>query len=429
MRSRSIREGTVGLLLMLGLALFAGLILWLRGVTLGQRSYKLILEFANIAGMQVGTPVRYRGVPVGKITQTRPGPNGVEVEVEISPTDLIIPRDVIVEANQSGLLGSTSIDILPKTELQGTVNAKPLDRDCDRTLIICNQARLQGKIGVSVDELIRASIRFADVYSQPEFFNNVNTLAKNSAAAAAEVTALTREFREVTRVARLQLGSFSTTADSFRVTAGKLGLTADQVNSLIATNRGSLVDTLGNINLITRDLRTTVYKLGPVVDRVQQGELLRNLETLSVNAAQASANFRDISNSLNNPTNLVVLQQTLDSARSTFQNAQKITADLEELTSDPVLRENLRNLINGLNRLVSTTQDLQQQAQLAQALPPLAAAVEEKPSTLQKPSAAPESPQASKDQTKSAKDAPETKTKTIDLLKEKPHKAWEIKFR
>lgn len=414
MRSRTIREGTVGLLILLGLALFAGLILWLRGVTLGQRSYKLILEFANIAGMQVGTPVRYRGVPVGKITQTRPGPNGVEVEVEVSPTDLIIPRDVIVEANQSGLLGSTSIDILPKGELQGTVNAKPLDRDCDRTLIICDQARLSGKIGVSVDELIRASIRFADVYSQPEFFNNVNTLAKNSAAAAAEVTALTKEFREVARVAKLQIGNFSTTTQAFNTTANKLGLTADQVNSLITTNRTTVVDTLGNINLITRDLRTTVYKLGPVVDRVQQGQLLRNLETLSINAAQAAANFRDISNSLNSPTNLVVLQQTLDSARATFQNAQKITADLDELTGDPVLRKNLRDLINGLSGLVSSTERLQQQAQLAQILPPLAATVEKNtPDPV----------------TATATSEPEKSVKVKDLLKENAHKAQDIKHR
>jgi len=378
MRSRSIREGSVGLLIILGLSLFAGLILWLRGVSLGRRSYKVFVDFANVAGMEQGTPVRYRGVTVGKITRTRPGPNGVEVEIEISPPDLVIPRNVRVEANQSGLLGSTSIDIFPTEQLTAEIEAKPLDRDCDPSLIVCNKARLQGKIGVSVDELIRASIKFADVYSQPEFFNNLNTLAKNSATAAAEVTQLTKEFRDLTRITRVQIASLSRTAQSvegtaqaFTVTAGKLGLTADQVNGLIDTNRTSLVSTLNNVNLITRDLRSTVYKLGPVVDRVDQGELLKNLEILSANAAQASANLRDVSNALNSPTNLVVLQQTLDSARATFQNAQKITSDLEELTGDPTLLDNLRKLINGLSGLVSSTDQLQQQTQVAQVLTPM----------------------------------------------------------
>ncbi len=379
MRSRSIREGTVGLLILLGLAMFAGAILWLRGASLGRRSYKVTLDFKNIAGMQEGTVVRYRGVTVGKIVRTRPGPNGVEVEVEISPPDLIIPKkNLTVEANQSGLLGSTAIDILPRSNLTTPVSANPLDKDCDRELIVCHQSRLEGQIGVSVDELIRASIKFADVYSDREFFKNLNTLTRNSAQAAAEVTALTKEFQDLTRVAKVQIASlsataqeFSTTAQSLTTTSEKLGLTADQVSGLIATNRASLVDTLENVNLITRDLRSTVYKLGPVVDRVQQGELLRNLETLSANAAQASANLRDVSNALNDQTNLAVLQQTLDSARATFQNAQKITADLEELTGDPALRDNLRKLINGLSGLVSSTQKLQQQSQVAQTLLPL----------------------------------------------------------
>jgi len=64
---------------------------------------------------------------------------------------------------------------------------------------------------------------------------------------------------------------------------------------------------------------------------------------VSANAAQASANLRDISNALTGPTNLLVLQQTLDSARVTFQNAQKITSDLDELTGDPAFRENIRD--------------------------------------------------------------------------------------
>lgn len=115
----------------------------------------------------------------------------------------------------------------------------------------------------------------------------------------------------------------------------------------------------------------------PTLNRVNQGELIQNLETLSANAAQASANLRDVSNALNNPTNLLVLQQTLDSARVTFQNTQKITSDLDELTGDPALRDNLRQLINGLSGLVSSTQQLEQQVQVAQTLDSLKAAVRE----------------------------------------------------
>jgi phospholipid/cholesterol/gamma-HCH transport system substrate-binding protein len=101
---------------------------------------------------------------------------------------------------------------------------------------------------------------------------------------------------------------------------------------------------------------------------LQGSKLISNLETLSANAAQTSANLRDVSVTLNNPTTITMLQQTLDSARATFENTQKITSDLDELTGDPKLRENLKRLINGLSGLVSSTQQLQQQAEISQIL-------------------------------------------------------------
>lgn len=401
MRTRTVREGSVGLLILLGLALFVGLILWLRGLSVGKRSYNAVVEFVRVNGMQEGAVVRYRGVTVGNISDIRPGPNGVEVGIQISPADLLIPRDVVVEANQSGLISEVGIDITPQEDLPTkAVIAKPLDENCDRSLIICDGSRLQGRIGISTDELIRYSTRFASVYSDPTLYANTNAAVKNASVAAAGVVQLTRELSTLTKATQQQLGNFSAAANSvqraanqlstsanktvtqFGATAEQISLTANQVNrlvtnldSLLTTNRSSLVTALNNINQASEQLLVTVNGLTPTVNRVTQGELIQNLETLSANAAQASANFRDISNTLNTPTNLLVLQQTLDSARVTFQNAQKITSDLDELTGDPAFRQNLRELVNGLSGLVSSTQQLQQQVQVAQTLDSLTDAV------------------------------------------------------
>lgn len=390
MRSRTVREGSVGLLILVGLGLFAGLILWLRGVTLGSRSYDATIEFPRVNGMQEGGVVRYRGVTVGNISDIRPGANGVEVDVEISPADLIIPRDVVVEANQSGLISDVGIDITPQNQLPAGVDvAKPLDNNCDRSIVICDGSRLQGRIGISTDELIRFSTRFASVYSDPALYANINAAAKNASDAAAGVAQLTRDVSSLTKATEKQLGNFSTVANSVQQTATQLGTTAEQIrlttgqvsnlvaslDSLVTTNRSSLVTALNNITETSEQLRTTVNSLTPTINRVTQGELIQNLETLTANAAQASANLRDASNALNNPTNLMVLQQTLDSARVTFENAQKITSDLDELTGDPAFRENVRELVNGLSGLVSSTQQLQQQVQVAQTLDSVTATV------------------------------------------------------
>ncbi|MFN7526638.1 MAG: MCE family protein, partial [Dolichospermum sp.] len=115
----------------------------------------------------------------------------------------------------------------------------------------------------------------------------------------------------------------------------------------------------------SNQLRQTVMSLSPTINRLTQGELLKNLETLSANAAEASANLKDASKTLNDPKNIVLLQQTLDAARVTFENTQKITSDLDELTGDPKFRQNLLQLVNGLSKLVSSSKDVQEQTKVA----------------------------------------------------------------
>lgn len=372
MRSRTVREGSVGLLILAGLAIFVGVALWLRGLNPANRSFKIFIEFANSAGLQNGASVRFRGVNVGKISNIKPLPNKVEVEAQIAPADTIIPRDVVAQANQSGLISQTAIELVPRSQLVGTIATKPLDGNCDTSQILCNNARLTGETGASIDELIRASVRFADAYTDPAFFKNVNSVVKNTSEAAAEITRLSKEFNLLTQDARVQLKTFSASANAISRTADKIGITADQVNGLISANQSTLVNTLNNLSQTSIQLRGTIGNFGTTLNRVDRGEFLQNLETLTANAARASANLKAASDSLSSPANLLLLQQTLDSARSTFQNAQKITADLDELTGDPAFRSNLKNLVNGLSGLVSSTQQLQQQTQTAQILAPIA---------------------------------------------------------
>ncbi|PSM45930.1 MCE family protein [Chroococcidiopsis sp. CCALA 051] len=393
MRSRAVREGSVGLLLLLGMGIFIAIFLWIRGLTVGERSYSFTVEFPRVNGLLEGAAVRYRGVTVGRIASIRPRVNGVEVTVEVSPANVVIARDAIIEANQSGFLGEVSVDITPQREVPTEqVTARALDPKCDRALIVCNGSRLTGEIGVSTDELIRFTTRFASVYSNPELYENINAAIENTSIVAADVSRLTRELTTLTKSTRQQLDNLAVTADritattnktasQFGATANQVRLTAEQANDLIANlnrlvteNRTSLVATLDNLTQTSKQLRSSVETLTPTVNRVTQGQLIENLETLTANAAEASTNLRDASKALNSPSNVLALQQTLDSARVTFQNAQKITSDLDELTGDPSFRDSIRELIEGLSGLVSSTQQVEQQVQVAKTLDSVATA-------------------------------------------------------
>ena len=105
MRSRNIREGSVGLLIVAGIALFGGITLWLRGIKFGKKTYEIIAEFSDVNGIQVGDSVRYRGLKVGRISGIKPGTNGVDIIMEVNSNDLLIPKAATIQASSSGLIG------------------------------------------------------------------------------------------------------------------------------------------------------------------------------------------------------------------------------------------------------------------------------------------------------------------------------------
>jgi phospholipid/cholesterol/gamma-HCH transport system substrate-binding protein len=448
-----IREGSLGLLILLGLGLFGSFVLWLRGFSFGKQNYTVVISFRDIAKMQVGAPVRYRGVQVGVVSEINARSNHVDVAVQITPATLRIPRQVRIEANQAGFIGETSIDIFPFQDISiAARNTNPLDKNCKSELIICDRDRLQGEIGVTFDELLRSSLGLSKLFSNPQFFGNLSQLIQNTTVVTAEVTALSRDLQQLTQLTEKELGRVSTTAvqsantisqavtqisgtvnelgttakqvtasinqfgstanqigntiDQFGTTANQIGNTVGQlqttanelnslvrnVNGLVVANRSTLVQTLANLSQTSEDLRVAVNRLDPAIAQVETGlnqaqipQLLTNLQQVSANAvqvstdaAEATANLRDLSN----PTNLILLQQTLDSARATFENAEKITSDLDRLTGDPTFFNDLRQLIDSLNNLLSVTEQLEQQAAIAQNLDPIVKIVNDRAASL-----------------------------------------------
>ena len=389
LRSRTIREGSVGLLALLGIVLFGSVVIWLRGINFRDRSYEIIGEFPNVKGIQVGDSVRYRGLKVGKIKEIQPGSNGVDVTMEIFSDDLLIPKQATLQAISSGLIGETLIDIIPQTELASQPSdMNPLSEKCDPSTIICDRDRLEGQPGITLDDLLPLTYQMTSLFSDPRFYDNLNAALQNASVAAGEVTELSQEVSQVLGSAQQELKTFSSAAESITnlandssaqitATAEKYQVTADQlnqlttnVNKLLEQNQDNLVATLDSIKNTSDRLYSLTVQLDNTVASTDTKKLVENLETLTANAADASANLKDISTTFNTPNNLVMLQQTLDSARATFANTQKITADLEELTGDPVFRERVRDLVEGLSSLVSSTEQLEQQIQTTQILKP-----------------------------------------------------------
>ena len=390
--SPSMRQSIIGLMLLVSLGVLGIFILWVRNFSFGSRNYRATIIFPNAGGMTPGTRVSYRGVKIGQVTNVEPKAEGVAIEVEIS-SDLLIPSNSRIEATQAGLVGETSIDITPLQSLPQENIAKPLDPDCEPALIICNGSILQGENLLDVNALIRSMLRISNILGDPETTTVIRSIAQNASNSLAEISQLLTEIRTSGGLENLNstLTSLSLAADEItsllaevrqkgsvdilNSTLASVGALAEEIRIFLAANQTNLAATLESIAKTSDELRLTAKSLNPIIQKVEQGKLLDNLETLSANAAQLSANLRNFSAKLEDPQTLLLIEQTLDSARSAFENIQKITSDVDELTGNPQLRRDLEKLIRGLSNLTSSTQLMQQQVEYDRAFKRIASEI------------------------------------------------------
>ncbi|MEL6495916.1 MAG: MlaD family protein [Cyanobacteria bacterium J06623_7] len=373
MRARTLREGSVGLLIIFGVLLFGGIVLWIRGFSVGKDSYKIVADFPDVNGIQEGDAVHYRGLQVGRVNDIQPGTNGVDVVIEIDSDDLLIPREATLMARSSGLIGDTFIDIIPKSSLPlEAANLSPIGDRCDSSQIICDNSRLEGEKGITLDDLLPYTYRFSRAYGEPEFVAKVSSTVENAGVAASEVADLTQNTTALVKELQQEVASTSAelvaTAKAFQTTAEQVNQLTSNVEQLIAQNESNLTTTLEGISTTSDRLQTLVAKIDRTVDAADTEQLANNLNELTANAVVASDNLKNITASFGSEAGVVSLQQTLDSARVTFDNAQKITSDLEAFTGDPAFLRNVKDLINGLGNLVSTTEQLEQQIKTTRAI-------------------------------------------------------------
>ncbi|KAJ8755373.1 hypothetical protein K2173_019171 [Erythroxylum novogranatense] len=290
---RSIWEGGVGLFLTSGAVLVALSLAWVRGFQLRSRfrKYLAVFEFDQASGICTGTPVRIRGVTVGNVIRVNPSLRNIEATVEVEDDKIIIPRNSLVEVNQSGLLMETLIDITPRDPIP-TPSVGPLDADCIKEgLIVCDRQKIKGYQGVSLDELVGI------------------------------VTRLGREMEGIG------------IAKSYSL--------AERVAAVIEDAKPLLT----KIEAMTEDIQ-------PLLTDVRDSGLLKEVESLTRSLTQASEDLRKAHTSIMTPENTELIQKSIYSLIFTLKNIENISSDILGFTGDEATRRNLKALIKSLSRLL-----------------------------------------------------------------------------
>lgn len=290
---KSVWEGGVGLFLVSGAFLLAFSLAWLRGFQLRSKfnKYLAVFEFDQASGICTGTPVRIRGVNVGNVVRVNPSLRNIEAIIEIEDDKVIIPRNSLVEVNQSGLLMETLIDITPRDPIPAP-SVGPLHAGCVKEgLIVCDRQKIKGKQGVSLDALVGI---------------------------------FTRIGREVEAIG---------VANTYSL--------AERIAAVIEDARPLLT----KIQSLAEDVE-------PLLAEVHDSGLLKEVEKLTKSLTRASEDLRKVQSSILTPENTELIQKSIYTLIFTLKNIENISSDISGFTGDEVTRKNLKLLIKSLSRLL-----------------------------------------------------------------------------
>ncbi|HTO72190.1 MAG TPA: MlaD family protein, partial [Gemmatimonadales bacterium] len=118
------KETTVGALVILGLALFVGGTMWLKGTSLKPSKRTVVVQFSDAAGLKPNNEVTVSGFSVGRVASVVfEGPGRIRVTANLT-ADLALHTDASAKVESGVFSNETKLVLNP-----GTPTAPPLPHD------------------------------------------------------------------------------------------------------------------------------------------------------------------------------------------------------------------------------------------------------------------------------------------------------------
>jgi phospholipid/cholesterol/gamma-HCH transport system substrate-binding protein len=293
---RSVREALVGFSLLAAAGSAFTFWLWLKGVSLNQKTWSMRVSFTDAAGLAERSPVVYRGVLVGNVRTIHVGDEAVLADLDIHDPNLRLPRPVLAQVGAASLLGGDAqVSLMTAGRPLAANTPSPRDRSCDNRRMVC-----QNGLVVGVASATLASVT-----------ETVQKLLKK-----AETDQLVGKMVSAT-------ASFESTADETKK------LTID----------GQVF--LRDAQVLVNQLNRSATKIDPI---------LTNINAASVDTAKATKHINNLAASLDNPKTVADLQATLTNAKQLTDRWSAVGGDVRKLTDDPKFMDGIRSVSVGLGK-------------------------------------------------------------------------------
>ncbi|HEX5723961.1 MAG TPA: MlaD family protein [Longimicrobiaceae bacterium] len=347
-------EALVGMVVVAGIVVAIAGGIWLSGRPFGQTQSTMRAAFAEVGVLAEGSPVKYRGVRVGNVTDIRlaGGGTGVLVTFEVTP-DLALPRDPAVVISpesffgdwQASIVSRATADNLDFTEVRGT-DILPGATMPDITQLTAVAADIAEDMQVLAD---RVQIAFTEETAR-DIRETIENVQEVSAQLGGFIDQQTRTYAAVSR------NVLESTANIRRTTATAEAAAAD-VRAALTT--GDVRQSMANLRRASENLAAFSAQLqtaaGGVPGLVARADTTvasfgRTAESLNQAVRAATPALQEVA-----PT-IVEARNALATLNLAIQKINEGEGTLGRLIDDPALFEETQRAIVTLRRLLADIQ-------------------------------------------------------------------------
>lgn len=245
------QEVTVGALVLLGVALFVGGTMWLKGSSLTRSSGEVRIQFADVGTLKKGSVVKVSGVSLGKVEDVEFEAVG-KVIVSVSLLPQIQPKsDASARLVSAGLVADAIISFNPGSSATPLPDGQVIQGTIDQGLM---------DIGTDLGNRAKTALDGFNTIANQKLADNLN----------ATLTAMQRMMAVYSNAKGGPVGELTTTMESLQRLSARLDSTLVQAN-VAATLRGA--DTLvHNASATSATFTTTTQRLDSLLQKINRGE-------------------------------------------------------------------------------------------------------------------------------------------------------------
>jgi phospholipid/cholesterol/gamma-HCH transport system substrate-binding protein len=244
-------------------AMFAagmGFVVWLGKVELDRdvSIYEITFE-EQVTGLSVGSPARYRGIPVGQVTDITIDPDNIEiirVRVELD-SKVPIKQDVYATLESQGLTGVGYIQLAGGSKDAPLLAARPGDGVPvleSRPSVLQEVAEAAPEIASQLVVLVNRANQLLNEKNRTSIQNTLKNLESVSAILANR----SAEIEEIIENAHTTMLVLDETVAQVR---GDISMMSEEISQTMATTRGTVSAVDAEIAIVSADLRDALQNV------------------------------------------------------------------------------------------------------------------------------------------------------------------------